>query len=162
MAAVWGSSILELMQQTPVQTLEVRAPESGGAVTITLAVTAEASQGVFTALSEQLDRRRRAPIEDAEDALALRHHVELMERFEALAAAEASGIVCLTANELCSCLLELIDYAERVDGEHYQPPDVRERLQLIDQVAPVLWDANAAAAAAVAAFDEESLARPSR
>ena len=35
-----------------------------------------------------------------------------------------------------------------LDGEHFQPAELRERLEVIAQITPVLWDANATAAAA--------------
>jgi hypothetical protein len=53
-----------------------------------------------------------------------------------------------TESELRACLLNLTAYAERVDGEHFQPVELRERLEVIAQITPVLWDANASAAAA--------------
>ncbi len=83
--------------------------------------------------------------------LALREHTELLERFELLARADAHAIVQATEAELRTCLLVLTHYAARVDGEHFQPLDLRERLQVIAQITPVLWDANATAAAAAAA-----------
>lgn len=103
---------------------------------------------MFTALSEQLDRRRREPTVSVEDVLALREDAALVERFEPLAGGGAHAIVCFSEAELRTCLLALMDYADRVDGEHFQPVALRERLQLIAQITPVLWDANATAAAA--------------
>jgi hypothetical protein len=61
------------------------------------------------------------------------------------------------ASDLRACLLELTQYSERVDGEHFQPVELRERLQVIAQLAPVLWDAHASAAAI--ASGDQSLAR---
>jgi hypothetical protein len=137
------------MQDSPLQVLEVRAGGASDApVTITAALSAEASEAVFVALSEQLDRRRAEPTMRADDVLTLREHTALMERFQPLATAGAHAIVGLSASELRICLLELTHYASRVDGEHYQPVDLRERVALIAQIRPVLWDANAAAAAA--------------
>lgn len=138
------------MQECPVHILEVRADGGGQPVSITAAVTAEASRAILTALSEQLDRRRREPALTADDVLALRAHVELVERFEPLATLGAHGMVGLSDADLRTCLLELTDYVERVDGEHFQPADLRERLSVIVQIIPVLWDANATAAAAAA------------
>jgi hypothetical protein len=136
------------MQETPVQVLEVRADERERSVSVTAAVTADASRAIFVALSEQFDRHRGRPIESAEDALALRAQQSLVERFEPLANAAAHAIVRFTESELRACLLDLAGYAERVDGEHFQPAALRERLQLIAQITPVLWDANASAATA--------------
>jgi hypothetical protein len=136
------------MQETPVQILEVRAGEGERSLTITAAVTAEASRAIFTALSEQLDRRSREPTTSVEDLLAVREQMTLVERFELLASAGAHAIVRLSETELRTCLLELTDYVDRVDGEHYQPLELRERLRVIALITPVLWDANAAAAAA--------------
>ncbi len=117
---------------------------------ITAAVSADASQAIWVALSEQLDRRRAAPITSVEDALALREQVELAERFEPLASAGAHTIAQFTDAELRACLLDVTTYADRVNGEHYQHPELRERLQTIATLTPVLWEANATAAAAAA------------
>jgi hypothetical protein len=136
------------MQETPVQILEVRAGDGEGPVTITAAVTADASRAIFTALSEQLDRRRRVPTSSVEDVLVLREPIALVERFEPLATAGEHAIVCFSDSDLRACLLELTTYADRVDGEHFQPVDLRKRLEVIAQITPVLWDANATAAAA--------------
>jgi hypothetical protein len=136
------------MPENPIQILEVRADEQDRSVTITAAVTADASGAIFVALSEQLDRLRRQPTESVEDVLAMREQQALVERFAPLAAARAHAIVRFTEFELRACLLDLTDYRERVDGEHFQPVELRERLQVIAQMTPVLWDANATAAAA--------------
>lgn len=143
------------MQDHPIQILEVRA---GGlavradgedrAVTITAALSSRAGQAIHAALSEQLDRRRAELVESAEDILALREQAVLVERFAPLAAAEVSAVLRFTAGELRGCLLNITEYADRVDGEHYLPVELRERLAVLAQVTPVLWDANAAAAAA--------------
>jgi hypothetical protein len=135
------------MQENPIQILEVRADERDRSVAITAAVTAEASRAIFVALSEQLDRHLRRPTETVEDVLVLRERQSLAERFAPLATADAHAIVRFTESELRACLLELTDYTERVDGEHFQPVELRERLQAIAQIIPVLWDANATAAA---------------
>jgi hypothetical protein len=140
-----------LMKETPVQILEVRAAEGERPVTIAAAVTAEGSRAIFIALSEQLDRRRREPIASVEDVLVLREQTALVERFESLVNAGAHAIVRLTEVDLRACLLALTDYTDRVDGEHFQPVDLRDRLESIAQITPVLWDANATAAAAGAA-----------
>jgi hypothetical protein len=134
------------MHEAPVQILEVRAGEPGRPVTITAAITADASRAIFTALSEQLDRRRRDLAASVEDVLTLREHIAIMERFEPLARAGAHAIICLSLPDLRACLLELTDYADRVDDEHFQTVELRERLWVIAQVTPVLWDANAVAA----------------
>jgi hypothetical protein len=136
------------MDENPIQILEVRADEQDRSVAITAAVTADASRAIFVALSEQLDRHRPRPIESIEDVLALREQQSLVERFAPLASAGAHAIVRFTESELRACLLDLTDYAERVDGEHFQPVELRERLKVIDQMTLVLWDANATAAAA--------------
>jgi hypothetical protein len=136
------------MQENPIQILEVRADEQDRSVSITAAITADASQAMFVALSEQLDRHRRQPTESVEDLVGLREEQALVERFAPLATAGAHAIVRFTESELRACLLDLTDYTERVDGEHFQPVELRERLQVIAQMAPVLWDANATAAAA--------------
>ena len=136
------------MHEPPIQILEVRVAEPGGSVAITAAVTADASRAIFVALSEQFDRHRRLPTERVEDVLMLREQQSLVEQFAPLAAAGAHAIVQFTASELRACLLDLTEYAERVDGEHFQPVELRERLNVIAQITPVLWDANATAAAA--------------
>jgi hypothetical protein len=136
------------MQEHPIQILEVRADEQDLSVAITAAVTANAGRAIFVALSEQLDRHRRQPSESVEDVLVLREQQSLVERFAPLAAAGAQAIVRFTESELRACLLDLTDYTERVDGEHFQPVEPRERLRMIAQITPVLWDANATAAAA--------------
>ncbi len=142
------------MEQTPVQILEVRAAEAERPVTITLALIDAASQAIFTALSEQLDRRRRDGTDTVEDVLALRDHTALLERFEPLATAGAHAVLSLTTAELRACLLDLTDYADRVDGDHYQPAELRDRLSLIAEITSALWDANAAAAAAERSLPE--------
>ncbi len=137
------------MQEAPIQILEVRAGEGEAPVTITFTITADASQAVFTALSEELDRRRNRPVAGVEELLALRAQVALIERFDPLAGAHA--LICFSDADLRACLLGLANYENRVGGEHYQPLDLRERLQVIAEIAPILWDANATAAAAVVA-----------
>ncbi len=132
-----------LMHEAPVQILEVRAGERQRPVKITCAVTADASQAVFTALSEQLDRRRLEPIATVEELLALREQVALIERCAPLATGGAHALICLSHADLRACLLELSSYASRVGGEHYQPAELRERLQTIARITPILWDANA-------------------
>jgi hypothetical protein len=136
------------MQENFIQILEVRTDEQDQSVSITAAVTADASRAVFVALSEQLDRHGRQPAESVEDLVGLRAEQSLVERFAPLAAADAHAIVRFTESELRTCLLDLTDYTERVDGEHFQPVELRERLRVIAEMTPVLWDANAAAAAA--------------
>jgi hypothetical protein len=138
------------MQEHPIQILEVRADEQDRSVAITAAVTAAASGAIFVALSEQFDRHRRQPTESVEDVLMLRDQQLRVEKFAPLATAGAHAIVRFTASELRACLLDLTDYAERVDGDDFQPVELRERLEVIAQITPVLWDANAAAAAASA------------
>jgi hypothetical protein len=136
------------MQESAIQILEVRAGYAERSVTITAAVSAEGSDAVFAALSEQLDRRRAEPTLAVEEVLALREQAALLERFEPLARAGASGVVSLSDSDLRSCLLELSDYAARVDGDHFQPLELRERIAVIAEITAVLWDANAHAAAA--------------
>ena len=135
------------MQENPIQILEVRGGEQDRAVTITAAVTADASRAIFVALSEQLDRHGRQPAESVEDVLVLREQQSLVERFAPLATAGAHAIVRFTESELRACLLDLTAYADRVDGEYFQPVELRERLLVIAQITPALWDANATAAA---------------
>lgn len=136
-------------EAAPVQILEVRAGDDNRPVTVTAAFAAPASQATFLALSEQLDRLRRVPATSIEEVLAMRERVALVERFEPAASAGAHTIVRFSAPELHDCLLALTDYRDRVDGEYYQAPELRDRLRLIDQITTVLWDANAAAASAV-------------
>jgi len=109
---------------------------------------------MLRALSEQLDRRRRTEIDAVEDVLALREQAALVERFEPLAAADAHAVVSLTESEVRGCLLELTAYADRVDGDHFQPSDLRERLAVLAEITPTLWDANAAAAEAAESLSE--------
>ena len=136
------------MQEHPIQILEVRADEQDRSVSITAAITADASRAIFVALSEQLDRHRREPTESVEDVLALREQQALVEQFAPLAAAGAHAVMRFAESELRACLLDLTAYAARVDGEHFQPVELRERLAVIAQITPVLWDANATAAGA--------------
>jgi hypothetical protein len=138
------------MEDNPIQILEVRADEQDHSVTITAAVTADASRAIFVALSEQLDRHRVQPTESVEDVLALREQQSLAERFAPLATAGAHAIVSFSESELRGCLLDLTDYAVRVDDEHFQPVELRQRLHVIAEITPVLWEANATAAAAAA------------
>ncbi len=136
------------MHDDPLQILEVRAGGEHRSVTITAAVTAGASRAIFVALSEQLDRRRAAPTASVSDVLVLREQTALVERFAPLATAGAHAVVQLTDSELRACLLDLTGYTDRVDGEHFQPVELRERLGVTSQITAVLWEANAAAAAA--------------
>ena len=136
------------MPENPIQILEVRADDQDRSVSITAGITADASQAIFVALSEQLDRHRRQPTESVEDLMGLREEQSLVERFAPLATAGAHAIVRFTESELRACLLDLTDYVGRVDGEHFQPVELRGRLQVIAQMTPVLWDANATASAA--------------
>jgi hypothetical protein len=134
------------MQEHPIQILEVRADGQDRSVAITAAVTADASSAIFVALSEQLDRHRQQPTESVDDVLVLREQQSLVERFGPLASAGAHAVLRLTDSELRACLLDLTAYTERVDGEHFQPVELRARLEVIAQITPVLWDANATAA----------------
>jgi hypothetical protein len=136
-----------LMRDSPIQILEVRA-EQDLSVAIIAAVTAEASRAMSVAFSEQLDRHRYQLTESVADVVALREHQSVVERFIPLAAAGAHAIVRFTESELRTWLLDLTGYTERVDGEHFQPVELRERLHVIAQIIPVLWDANATASAA--------------
>ena len=136
------------MPEDPIQILEVRAHATERSVTVTAAMTAGAADAIFIALSEQLDRGRRSLTESVEDVVAMRRRIELVERFAPLARAAAHVIIQLTEAELRCCLLELSEYRERVDGEHYQPVELRQRLQLTVQITAVLWDTNATVAAA--------------
>jgi hypothetical protein len=136
------------MPQDPVQILEVRADREHRLVMITAAVTADASRAIFIALSEQLDRRRAYLSASAGDVLALREQTALVERFAPLATAGAHAVVQLTESDLRACLLDLTSYTDRVDGEHFQPLELRDRLQVTAQVTAALWEANAVAAAA--------------
>jgi hypothetical protein len=150
------------MHDAPVQILEVRADGGQRPVMITAAVTADASRAICVALSEQLDRRRAAPTASVDDVLALREQTALVERFAPLATAGAHAVVQFTDSELRACLLDLTGYADRVDGEHFQPVELRERLRVTAQITTVLWEANAtasAAAAAAAAAGGEPLTR---
>jgi hypothetical protein len=136
------------MHEHPIQILEVRADAEQRSVMITAAVTADASRAIFIALSEQLDRRRAHPTASVEDVLVRREQTALVERFAPLATAGAHAVVQFTESDLRACLLDLTGYAARVDGEHFQPVDLRERLQVTAQITAVLWEANATAAAA--------------
>ena len=138
------------MHESTIQILQVRADGQERAVTITAAVTADASRAILVALSEQLDRRRRQPTADVEDVMVLREQTALVEQFATYAIAGAHAIVRLTEPDLRACLLELTHYTDRVDGEHFQPVELRDRLQVIAQITSVLWDANATATAALA------------
>ena len=135
------------MEEAPFQILEIRAAEGERPVTVTAAITADGTRAVFSALSEELDRRRREPITGADDVLALREHVALVDRIELPASARSHAIVRFSAADLRACLLALTAFRDRVGGEHFQAADLRARLELIDQITPVLWDANTAAAA---------------
>jgi hypothetical protein len=115
---------------------------------ITAAVTADASRAIFIALSEQLDRSRLHSTASVEAVLALRGQTALVERFAPLATAGANAVVQFSESELRACLLDLTSYTERVDGEHFQPAELRERLQVTAQITAILWDVNATAAAA--------------
>ena len=139
---------MEAMQETPFQLLEVRA--AGSAVTVTAAVSAEATAAIHSALSEQLDRRRQEPIESPDEVAELREEATLVERFAELSAAEAHAVVSLSPDELRASMMGLTRYADRVDGEHFQPVELRERLRVIAGVLAAMWDANAAAAEAQA------------
>ena len=136
------------MPNEPIQILEIRANGAQRPVTITAAVTADAGQAIFIALSEQLDRRRRDLITSADGVLALREQTELVERFAPVVNTRAHAVVQLTESELRACLVDLSDYQERVDGEHFQPVELRQRLQMTAQITSILWEANATAASA--------------
>jgi len=136
------------VHQDPIQILEVRADEQQRSVMITAAVTADASRAIFIALSEQLDRRRAHLTASVGDVLALREQTALVERFAPLATAGAHAVVQFTESDLHACLLDLTGYTDRVDGEHFQPLELRERLQVTAQITAVLWEAHATGAAA--------------
>jgi hypothetical protein len=139
------------MPEASFQILEVRAGDGARPLTITAAVAADATDAVHTALSEQLDRRRREPLENPEDVAELRDEAALVERFATLAAAGGHAVMSVSQDELQSCLMGLTRYVDRVDGDHFQPAELRERLQVIAGVVASMWDANAAAAEVQAA-----------
>jgi hypothetical protein len=139
------------MPETFVQLLEVRAGDHTAPPTITAAVTSDAATAIDTALSEQLDRRRQERIENPDDVAELRQEIALVERFTNLAAAGAHAVVSLSQDELHACLMGLTRYVDRVDDEHFQPAELRERLRVIADVLAALWEANAAVAEAQAA-----------
>jgi hypothetical protein len=143
----------------PLEILEVRPAGGEDAVTITIAMAAQAIQAMCTALSEQLARRAQDRAESAEDVLALREHGELAGRLQPFAEAGAHAVIPFSQADLQMCLPELIRYVERADGEHYQAPDLRRRLELIKRVVDVFWEANAAAATAGAQPSEASARR---
>jgi hypothetical protein len=147
------------MHDDPIQILEVRAAGAQRSVTITAAVTAEASRAIFVALSEQLDRRRTDPTATVSEVLALREQTALVERFAPLAIAGAHAVVQFSHSDLRACLLDLTGYVDRVDGEHFQPVELRERLRVTAQITAGLWEANATATAAAAG---EPLTRAAR
>jgi hypothetical protein len=132
------------MQEHPIQILEVRADERDGSVAIIAAVTADASRAISVVIAEQLARHRHHLAESVEDVLLLREQQSLLEQFAPLATAHA--VMRFTDSELRACLVDLTAYAQRVDGEHFQPVELRERLEVITQITAVLWDASAAAA----------------
>jgi hypothetical protein len=138
------------MPEEPIQILEVRGSDPQRPVTATVALTGDAAQAIFIALFEQLDRRRASPMTTADEMLELRQDTDFAERFAPLASTRAGAVMPLTEGELRHCLLDLSDYRARVDGEHYQPPELRERLALTAEIEAILWDANAAVAAAAA------------
>jgi hypothetical protein len=143
-----GDTDTKLMHEDPIQILEIRGDAEQRSVMITAAVTADASRAIFIALSEQLDRRRAQPTASVRDVLGLREQTALVERFAPLATAGAHAIVQFTASDLRACLLDLAGYTDRVDGEHFQPLELRERLQVTAQITAVLWEADVTAAAA--------------
>jgi hypothetical protein len=136
------------MADEPVQILEVRGDDPHRPTTATIAVTGKAARAIQIALSEELDRRRASPMTSADETLELREHAEFVERFTPLSSGEdrAVAVLPLTEDELRSCLLGLSDYRARVDGEHYQPLELRERLALTAEIEAILWEANAAVA----------------
>ena len=138
----------QLNAEECIQVLEIRGADRERPVTVTAAIASDAIQAICTALSEQLDRYAQERTEHAEDVLTLRDHAALVERLLPLAAADGHAVVSVTRSELRTFLLELARYVDRVDDEHYQAPEVRARLQILERVTPVLWEANAAAAAA--------------
>jgi hypothetical protein len=113
-------------------------------VTITAAVPADANRAIFMALSEQLDRHRARHDQRGRTRVARADGAR--GTFRAAFTADAHAIVCLSEADLRDCLLGLMDYAHRVDGEYYQPLELRQRLQVIARITPVLWDANCTAA----------------
>ncbi len=133
------------MPEDPIQILELRADAAHRLVT-TVAVTADAGQAIFIALSEQLDRRRWQSAASVEEVLTLRDRTEFAERFAPFVTSGAHAIIQFSEQELRDCLLDLSDYRERVDGEHFQPVELRERLRLTAQITAILWDANTAVA----------------
>jgi hypothetical protein len=137
----------ELTQIECIRVLEIRRDDEEQVVIITAAIESDAIQAICAALQEQLDRKAKDRTEHAEDVLTLREHSTLIERFDALAAAEGHAVISFTQAELQTCLLELTRYVERVDDEHYQAPELRARLQTINDLTPTLWEANSAAAA---------------
>jgi hypothetical protein len=141
------------------QILEVRAPEGERPLTITAAIGPGTIQAICTALSEQLARHGQEPTEKAEEVLKLRERSALVDRLQPLADADAHAFVGFSYGELCTCLVELTRYVQRADGQDYRPPDLRERLQVIGRIFPILSDAEIQASTVAAAASEESNAR---
>jgi hypothetical protein len=139
------------MSETSFQILEVRAGDGERPLTITAAVSADVTAAIHTALAEQLDRRRAEPLESPDEIAELRDEATLVERFAELSAPQAHAMIALSQADLQACLMGLTQYADRVDGDHYQPVELRERLEVIAGVLPAMWDANAAAVEAESA-----------
>jgi hypothetical protein len=140
------------------QILEVREAEGERPLTITAAIGAGAIQAICTALSEQLARHGADPTEQAEEVLKLREKSALVDRLRPLAGAAAHAVLGFSHGELRSCLVELTRYMQRADGQDYRPPDLRERLQVIERIFPILSEAELQASAVAAASSDDSTA----
>lgn len=134
-----------------VQLEEVRGLGPDRPAAVTLSWSAAAIGAAAQAFSEQLARRRSAPLQDAGDVLVLRAQATLGERFQELSIAQASAMVVFDDTELASIRSALCAYVRRVDVDAYQPPELRERIAVLREVTVALCEAISEARAAVAA-----------
>jgi hypothetical protein len=130
------------VDELTVRVEEIRSQGPDRPVAITASWSAAAMQAVATVLSEQLARLRQEPAEDADQVLMLRHYATLADRFAEHAAAGANALLLFDDTELSVCERLLRDYVLRVNGEDagYQPPELREQLDVVRAVRTSLCE----------------------
>ena len=126
MSAIWEQHSIERHRAA----VELAAPEAAA---------------LSDAVSFYLRRRFGADeVEMASDALSLRCLSELSHRLQSLSAAGLGGMLSLGERELRALRHAVCFYVAERDTESYQPPEERERLQVLGELSEPLGDLVAA------------------
>jgi hypothetical protein len=142
------------MDAPPVTLDEIRRLGPDEPLSITVTWTSRALAATAAALSEQLDRLRAVPVEDADALSTLRAHADLAERFGEYARARAAATEAFGLSELSAVTGSARAYVERMQDGGYQEPETRTRVDLLQSLIPALCEIVSEARAVAAAADD--------